>query len=44
MNQDNTVNFHAGHGVAGLILLGLALIFGIHLLGFRFVAAAGVGR
>lgn len=37
-------NFHAGHGVAATILIGLAMIFGLHMLGFRFVVAAGVGR
>lgn len=36
--------YHAGHGVAVTILLGLAIVFGLHLLGFRFVVAAGVGR
>ena len=37
-------SFHAAHGVAATIALGLFLIFGLHLLGFRFVVAAGVGR
>lgn len=41
---NNSIQFHAAHGVAGLILLALAVIFGAHFLGFRFVAAAGVGR
>lgn len=36
--------FHAGHGVAVTIILGLAMIYGLHFLGFRFVVAAGVGR
>lgn len=43
MNND-TGNFHAAHGVAGAILIGLLLAFGLHFLGFRFVVAAGVGR
>lgn len=43
--QDQALgSFHAAHGVAGAILLGLLLVFGLHLLGFRFVVAAGVGR
>ena len=36
--------FHAAHGVAAVIVLGLAVVFGLHLLGFRFAVAAGVGR
>jgi len=36
-------NFSANHGVAATILLGLLLIFGLHMLGFKFVVTAGVG-
>lgn len=39
-----TDSIHAAHGVAGLIVASLALIFLLHFLGFRFVVAAGVGR
>lgn len=44
MNQAQSQGqFHAGHGVAATIVLGLLLIFGLHMLGFRFAVAAGVG-
>ena len=43
-NGNQTGQFHAAHGVAATILIGLALIFGLHFLGFRFAIAAGVGR
>ena len=42
--QQGLGSLHAAHGVAGTILLGLLIVFGLHMLGFRFVVAAGVGR
>lgn len=44
MNGQIQSQVHAAHGVAGLIVLSLITIFTLHLLGFRFVVAAGVGR
>jgi len=46
MNPDPTnreTGVHAGHGLAGLILTSLAIMFGFYLLGFRFVMAVGAG-
>lgn len=39
-----TMQFHSAHGVAGVIVASLIVIFTLHYLGFRFVVAAGVGR
>ncbi len=42
--QSTTNGLHAAHGMAGVIVASLGLIFLLHFLGFRFVVAAGVGR
>jgi hypothetical protein len=38
-----TDSVHAAHGVAGMIIVSLVVIFAMHFLGFRFVVAAGAG-
>lgn len=47
MNPEQSTNVstpHAAHGVAGAIILSLALVGALYFMGFRFMVAAGVGR